>query len=298
MSVTAMAWAWKRPGLTSTEVLVLLALADHADDEGLCWPGQRGVAEKARMARPTVNVIIRRLQDKGALTVIQRTDRDGRKLANRYRLAIAETGGACQPALHTMSGSMTSDVSEDDISYQESSREPSEEPSRRESVPNGAAPTDLENKLRLSLTAIREKKPRASRIPEDFALTDERAAYARANGVTGIQVEFERFTDYWRAKAGKDAVKQDWDACWRNWCRKAAEYAPARAAPSPASRDEPYFGNGEMAHLARRLGLTDESRRDPKFVGAGQGELVPAANGRPNSSGVGTAIERPFPRRL
>lgn len=33
------------------------------------------------------------------------------------------------------------------------------------------------------------------------------------------QKTFERFSDYWKAKAGKDACKLDWFATWRNWIR-------------------------------------------------------------------------------
>jgi hypothetical protein len=34
----------------------------------------------------------------------------------------------------------------------------------------------------------------------------------------------ERFRDHWHAKAGKDAMKRDWDAAYRNWVRNAAEW--------------------------------------------------------------------------
>jgi len=45
MSTEASSWAW-RQRLTATQKLVLLALADHADHEGICWPGMVGVAKK------------------------------------------------------------------------------------------------------------------------------------------------------------------------------------------------------------------------------------------------------------
>jgi len=34
-----------------------------------------------------------------------------------------------------------------------------------------------------------------------------------------------KFKDYWIAKSGKDATKQDWLATWRNWIRREAENA-------------------------------------------------------------------------
>jgi hypothetical protein len=42
----------------------------------------------------------------------------------------------------------------------------------------------------------------------------------------------EGFADHWRGKAGKDAVKVDWQATWRNWCRSditQRQFPPPRA---------------------------------------------------------------------
>jgi len=33
--------------------------------------------------------------------------------------------------------------------------------------------------------------------------------------------EGDSFRDYWHAKAGRDGVKLDWPATWRNWCRNS-----------------------------------------------------------------------------
>jgi hypothetical protein len=38
-----------------------------------------------------------------------------------------------------------------------------------------------------------------------------------------LGAEHDKFTDYWRAKAGKDGCKLDWNATWRNWIRRTAE---------------------------------------------------------------------------
>jgi hypothetical protein len=34
-----------------------------------------------------------------------------------------------------------------------------------------------------------------------------------------VRLEAAKFADHWHAKAGKDAVKLDWEATWRMWCR-------------------------------------------------------------------------------
>lgn len=36
-----------------------------------------------------------------------------------------------------------------------------------------------------------------------------------------ISIAADEFRDFWIAKTGSDATKADWEATWRNWCRKA-----------------------------------------------------------------------------
>lgn len=38
-----------------------------------------------------------------------------------------------------------------------------------------------------------------------------------------IEWEWDKFKDYWIGVSGKNAVKKDWRATWRNWVRKNAE---------------------------------------------------------------------------
>jgi hypothetical protein len=72
------------------------------------------------------------------------------------------------------------------------------------------------------------RAPTAKRLPEDFLMSIEREKVAEKEGVSNITREFERFRDYWRAASGAPARKHDWDAAWRNWCRKAADLKPQR----------------------------------------------------------------------
>lgn len=43
------------------------------------------------------------------------------------------------------------------------------------------------------------------------------------------RLEFEKFTDYWRAASGQRARKRDWVAAYRTWIRNAASFAPTSA---------------------------------------------------------------------
>jgi len=75
--------------------------------------------------------------------------------------------------------------------------------------------------------------PRASakgtRIPDPFVVDEAMRDWAVDRGYTGdwCMQQTERFINYWTAKPGKDGVKTDWRATWRNWILKAADDLPA-----------------------------------------------------------------------
>ena len=84
------------------------------------------------------------------------------------------------------------------------------------------------------LDLVSDPPKRATRLPADFVCD---LAYAKAQGLTDRVAarEAERFRDFWAAKAGKDGVKADWPATWRNWVRSTADRLGASPrAPSPA----------------------------------------------------------------
>jgi hypothetical protein len=68
------------------------------------------------------------------------------------------------------------------------------------------------------------RKTPATRMPADFALTEERRAVAVKEGVDPDRT-FLAFKNYWLAKGGQDARKHDWDATWVNWCMREADNA-------------------------------------------------------------------------
>lgn len=76
------------------------------------------------------------------------------------------------------------------------------------------------------------KTQRGSRLDPDWTLPDDWAAEAREvrskSNLPPIDVvrEADQFRDYWSAKAGRDGVKLDWLATWRNWVRNSRSVAP------------------------------------------------------------------------
>ncbi len=73
------------------------------------------------------------------------------------------------------------------------------------------------------------KKPRGSRLPEVYELTDEMIDYAKASAPDiSVSLEHEKFCNYWHAKAGRDATKIDWTATWKNWMLNAQQWAGSK----------------------------------------------------------------------
>jgi len=71
---------------------------------------------------------------------------------------------------------------------------------------------------------------RATRIPDDFSITEEMKAWASAT-VPGLDIAWHTsaFIDFWRG-ASNNASKLDWPGTWRNWMRK--EYERGNTGPA------------------------------------------------------------------
>jgi hypothetical protein len=80
-------------------------------------------------------------------------------------------------------------------------------------------------------------RARASRLPTDFTLPDDWSAFCQAERPDLDPAKtFDKFRDYWTAKAGKDGAKLNWLATWRNWVREERR----QATPQPvAQRQQP-----------------------------------------------------------
>lgn len=88
MSVKAMGWVWDLEDLNTGQAMVLLILADMANDRGYyCWPGQEELARKARMTVRNVRRHLAFLEEQGLVLVERRSSTGGRK-SNQYFLNV------------------------------------------------------------------------------------------------------------------------------------------------------------------------------------------------------------------
>ena len=85
MSVKALTWAFEQP-INATEKVVLLALADHANEDGLCWPSISLLVKRAHVGERTVQRAIQSLEDAGFIARERRVRENGSDTSNLYRL--------------------------------------------------------------------------------------------------------------------------------------------------------------------------------------------------------------------
>jgi hypothetical protein len=201
MAVHAIAWAFAQH-VQPLAKLVLLALADHADRTGQCWPGVDRIAKVTGMHRASVFRAIDALE---LARLVVREQRPGQ--SNWYRLAVKE---GCRTERPEVSQPATIPVAQSDTTR----RTVRPEPSMNHQEPSGNL----------------EKRKRATRMSEDWMPDDALIDWARASFpiVENISDETDRFRDFWIAKG---EARADWRASWRNWMRNAAKFA-ARSRPA------------------------------------------------------------------
>ncbi len=116
VSVEMMALVWQLPdellyvdaegeehkfAVTAIRQHVLLALADHCNEDGRAWPSQRGLAAKCKTSRRTVGETLRAAQQAGILRIMhQGTGKYGGALqtVNTYELLLPPSGGKWLPS--------------------------------------------------------------------------------------------------------------------------------------------------------------------------------------------------------
>lgn len=197
MSMNLMAKAMSIKVGNPLRKLVLIKLADNANDEGECWPSYQHIADQCEVSRSTVKSHIRALEDMGLL---KREFRRKGELnqSNVFYLTLdnaqqipPESGGA---------GADRGGAGADPRTYH--SFEPVKEPLER------------------------KKKP--SSMPEGFSPSASHQKMAEEFGIS-LQDEFDKFTDHHLSKGSKFI---DWSRALNTWLRNASGFQKSRSCNS------------------------------------------------------------------
>src|ERR1019366_2066654 len=92
MSIRIMSAVWQLSEYRNGKRLVLLALADWANDDGVCWPKMPTIAEKAGITERGASGIMRQLVSDGVIEILDAGG--GRGHSRRYRIRLPKKGEA------------------------------------------------------------------------------------------------------------------------------------------------------------------------------------------------------------
>lgn len=112
MSVRATTWAWEqgRDGrVKDGKLLTLLRVADHADNDGICWPGEKSIAEFTGQGLSTVRGHLAAMEGIGLLHRERRSPEEGRRRATDRILLALESGGSDDGSTASSEGGLPPD---------------------------------------------------------------------------------------------------------------------------------------------------------------------------------------------
>jgi len=95
MSIRVLDQVWKNTQAIGSQLIVLLAIADFAQDNGKAWPSVRTLAKKARISMRHTQKVIKQLRIMGELNVKQNAS--GYHCTNLYQITLKLEGGGNLP---------------------------------------------------------------------------------------------------------------------------------------------------------------------------------------------------------
>ncbi|MEZ2349566.1 helix-turn-helix domain-containing protein [Caballeronia sp. RCC_10] len=94
MSVKVMSAVWENYPVGGGELVLALALADHAHDDGThIWPKVATLAKKTRQSERTVQYQLRKMESDGFITLVNQ-GKGGRNLSREYAINMEHINGA------------------------------------------------------------------------------------------------------------------------------------------------------------------------------------------------------------
>jgi hypothetical protein len=85
MCIRIMSLVWGSAPHCGNQLLVLLALADWANESGVCWPSVATLAKKTKISKRSAQYIIRALQKEGYISIVEG---GGRHRQNLYQISL------------------------------------------------------------------------------------------------------------------------------------------------------------------------------------------------------------------
>ena len=188
MSIALMTNVWEKSRLGGTELLLMLAIADFANDSGVAFPSVPTLARKIRMSKRNTHYLLSKLEQSGELAVQRNKGPHG---CNLYTVQILHGAIPAPVQLIALGGAMGSAQVVQPVAHE---------------------PLGIINKpsKRRTTNAPREKKIEVTLL--------ERIAYCAANGLDVIPADSAAMTYMADAGIPDDFVLLAWGAFRRKYC--------------------------------------------------------------------------------
>jgi hypothetical protein len=226
---------------------------DRFEVDGLRWwrVSTVDLGSEIGLSRQTVRTALRTLNQVVSANAFTRWDADARTIdqTRAYRVLTCEGLESTEPDVRMVA--CNQDVVDSNQgrgwnqpgTWLESTNVPSIETLETKDREEGEAPARQHEPPGTELVPDQlndrppQTDPRGARLPDRWK-PDQPVIDAMRTKYPHIDLgaEHDKFTDYWIAKAGKDARKVNWNATWRGWIRRAAEDSSRRSGPTRNGR--------------------------------------------------------------
>lgn len=227
MSYRFLKVAWEADLPTATK-FVLVSLADQANDDGVCWPGQESIARRTGLTSRAVRNNLNALREGGWIEITRRAGDGAGRQTNVYRLS-ANGANNRQPEARSGRGQPESDDRQPEPGSYKPSVEPpfssslrSEEYAQEKTVPKAETVSKP--------NTVTKKSPRKSQLKETELPTSWREYCLNKRPDLDPEETFEDFSDYW---VGRGVLMADWSRTWQGWVRRARRQNATTTKPTP-----------------------------------------------------------------
>ncbi len=234
MSIKIMTMVFSAKVGSATRKLILLKLADNADDSGRCWPSQKYLTEACEISERSLRDHLKRLEEDGFITAIPKHE-NGMRVGTEYTInidALQETKHARQilPVDRQISPSLPAESAATPRQNLPPNRhiEPSE---NHHIPPTSWPPQGGDGRALAKQGAVKRQGTFFENSEYRGVVPEEWIAWAVSRGMPRSRafMAAEAFQDYWIAATGEKARKRDWFATWRNWVRREMQSGARRS---------------------------------------------------------------------
>lgn len=252
MSVRTMARVWEHSAHSGSNLLMLLAIADFADDDGRAYPSVPTLARKCRMKTRNANKVLVALRASGELDIVHGKGPRGTSV---YRVKVDGQGLHCSTGVHSRTG-CTAGPAPLSTSAGDPCPAVPETPVLQDRQTISEPPVNHQEPPE----RVQRRKGKAAKrpLPDGFSVSPRVEAWALEHGHTRLTEHLEAFRLKCQAKGYEYA---DWDAAFMGAIRD--DWAGLQAAS-----DEPAWRREQRERTEAFLGPFAKKRRTQRdFAG-------------------------------